>query len=119
VSNSVHLDSQDQRAIDLFLHRLMTIYGQDVIDVRLFGSKARGDAGADSDLDVLVLVKRSDYALKHAILWLAADVSLACDVLLAPCVIPWTAWERMADANTLFYRDIRSEGVSLLPELTV
>jgi predicted nucleotidyltransferase len=108
------LSSNDQQAIEAFVQRLLAEFGQDVADVRLFGSKARGDANVDSDLDILVLVSRSDYALKHAILWLAAEVSLACDVLLSPRVIPSAAWHRMAQANVALYRAIHAEGISLL-----
>lgn len=108
------LVANERQAIEVFVQRLLTEFGADVVDVRLFGSQARGDADADSDLDVLVLVKRSDYALKHAILWLAADISLASNVLLSPRVIPPPAWERMAQANTLFYRAVHAEGIPLI-----
>jgi len=37
---------------------------------------------------MLVLVSRPDYDLRHAILWLAAEISLTHDVLLNPRVIP-------------------------------
>ena len=108
------LSTNEEQAIDTFVQRLHAGYGQDVFDVRLFGSKARGEAGPDSDVDVLVLVTRSEYDLKHAILWLAAEISLAYDVLLSPRVIPVDAWEEMARGETLFYRTVHAEGVSLL-----
>jgi predicted nucleotidyltransferase len=108
------LTENERQAIETFVQGLLAEFGEDVVDVRLFGSQARGDADADSDLDILVLVKRPDYALKHAILWLAAELSLAFDVLLSPRVIPPSAWERMAQANTLFYRAVRTEGIPLI-----
>lgn len=111
---SEYLSPNEERAIEVFVRRLQAEFGQDVTDVRLFGSKARGEAGPDSDVDVLVLVKRPDYALKHAILWLAAEVSLAYDVLLSPRVVPLAAWQKMGQADTLFYRTVRSEGIPLL-----
>lgn len=110
---SEHLSPHEERAIEVFVRRLLAEFGQDVTDVRLFGSKARGEAGPDSDVDVLVLVKRPDYALKHAILWLAAEVSLAYDVLLSPRVVPLAAWQKMGQADTLFYRTVCAEGIPL------
>jgi predicted nucleotidyltransferase len=109
-----YLSSKEEKAVGTFVQRLLAEFGQDVTDVRLFGSKVRGEAGPDSDLDVLVLVNRPDYALKHAILWLAAEVSLACDVLLSPRVIPPEAWQRMIEADTLFYRSVSAESIPLL-----
>jgi predicted nucleotidyltransferase len=108
---SERLSSDEVKAVEAFVEQLLTEFGQDVTDVRLFGSKARGEAGPDSDLDILVLVRRPDYALKHAILWLAAEVSLAQDVLLSPRVVPLTAWQKMVEADTLFYRTVCAEGI--------
>jgi len=108
-----HLSSDEIKAVEGFDKRLLSEFGQDVLDVRVFGSKARGEAGPDSDLDILVLVRRSDYAVKHAILWLASEVSLDFDVLLSPRVVPLMAWQQMAQADTLFYRTVRNEGISL------
>lgn len=53
--------------------------------IYLFGSKARGDAGPDSDYDVLVLVREARepfYRLSqeaHSLLW---DLGVAADVLV-------------------------------------
>jgi predicted nucleotidyltransferase len=109
------LTPKEEKALEAFVQRLVTEFGKDVVDVNLFGSKVRGEARPDSDLDVLVLVDRSDYALKHAILWLAAEISLDYDLLLSPRVVPPKAWRKMVEADTLFYRSIVSEGIPLLP----
>jgi predicted nucleotidyltransferase len=85
------LSANETEAIQVFIEKLWNKFGRDIEDVQLFGSKVRGEAGADSDLDILILVKSTDYALKHAILWLAAEVSLAHDVLLSPRVVPLVA----------------------------
>jgi len=111
---SEYLSSNERKAVETFVERLRAEFGPDISDVRLFGSKARGEAGPDSDLDVLVLVRHADYSLKHAILWQAAEISLAYDVLLSPRVIPPDAWQQMARADTLFFRTVRAEGIRLL-----
>lgn len=113
------LSSGEEKAVETFVQRLLAEFGQDVSDVRLFGSKVRGEAKLDSDVDLLVLVGRPDYALKHAILWLAAEVSLAYTVLLSPRVVPPAAWQRMSQADTLFYRTVCAEGISLLTPISI
>jgi predicted nucleotidyltransferase len=111
---SERLSLNGEKAISFFVQQLQSRFDQDVIDVRLFGSRARGQARSDSDLDILVLVTRPDYTLKHAILWLAAETSLQYDVLISPRVIPIEAWETMGRRETLFYRDVHAEGIPLL-----
>jgi|SRR3954471_3656443 predicted nucleotidyltransferase len=40
-----------------YAERLRRLFGDRLVDVRLFGSFARGEANEDSDVDVLVLVQ--------------------------------------------------------------
>jgi uncharacterized protein len=49
-----HLTEEDARALARIIERLIDAYEPERI--YLFGSKARGDYGADSDFDVLVVV---------------------------------------------------------------
>lgn len=50
-----HLTEQDRCVLVRIIERLVEVYQPDRI--YLFGSKARGDAGPDSDYDILVLVE--------------------------------------------------------------
>ena len=50
-----HLTSEDRCVLVRITERLVEVYQPDRI--YLFGSKARGDAGPDSDYDILVLVE--------------------------------------------------------------
>lgn len=114
MSQHKHLSSAEEKAIETFVRQLQDELESEIKDIRMFGSKARGDAGPESDLDVLVLVQDPAYALKHKILWIASEISLNYGVLLSPRIIPPAAWNEMAEANTLFFRDIRAESVPLL-----
>ena len=51
------LDDRRQAAIADFVRHLRAALGRHLIDVRLFGSVARRDARADSDIDILVIVQ--------------------------------------------------------------
>ena len=51
------LDKIRERLLEAFLERLREREGNNLLRVVLFGSVARGYAGEDSDIDVLVLVK--------------------------------------------------------------
>jgi predicted nucleotidyltransferase len=109
-----HLTSGEEKALETFVKQLIDELEPEIADVRIFGSKARGDAGPESDLDILVLVRDAAYTLKHRILWMAAEISLEYDLLLSPRIIPPDAWGEMAEAETLFFREIQSDSVPLL-----
>jgi predicted nucleotidyltransferase len=114
MSSYEHLSSTEEQALTSFVRQVLDELESEITDLRIFGSKARGDAGPESDLDVLVLVRDPAYALKHRILWIAADISLEYGVLLSPRIIPPAAWNEMAGADTLFFRTICAESLPLL-----
>lgn len=60
-------DTPVVRAVNELVRRLAASLGNDVIAVTLFGSTARGDAQSESDIDVLVLGKRSDWDFRDRV----------------------------------------------------
>lgn len=66
----IKLEQADQLTIDIvyeFKHRLQQYFGHKLKAVYLYGSRARGDYGPDSDIDVAVFVSgiSTDYLSKH------------------------------------------------------
>jgi len=77
----------------------------------LFGSQARGTAGPDSDLDVLVVVERMDKKIRGIIIDEAFELSLqeGKDLLALPCSLEeFQSPLFQADA---FYQNVQREGV--------
>jgi len=113
-----HLTAQEHQAVTAFIRRLHERFPGEILDITLFGSKARGDSGLWSDVDILVIVTEESWPRRAEISMLAADVSLAYDVLLAPRVIGRERWERMKQDQFSLYRNIVAEGISLAPVLS-
>ncbi len=78
-----HLTAEDVRSLAHIVERLADAYQPECI--YLFGSKARGDAGPDSDFDLMVLVPKTtepSYRLAqeaHSLIW---DIGTAADILV-------------------------------------
>lgn len=110
---SLVLTPNEEQAVNSFVERLLDRYPDRIRQVVLFGSKARGDSGAWSDIDILVVVDDDDWRFQHAISNVASRVSLENDVLIGPRVVGQERWERMRRDRFSLYLNIASEGIPL------
>jgi len=106
---------RDRRAVEAFSERVWQTYPKRMRQMILFGSKARSDAHVYSDIDVLLIVDTEDWRFRHAISSIAADVSLAYDVLISPRVIGQERWARMRHHRITLYENVQADGIELLP----
>ncbi len=53
----IRLTPNERASLAAFVDRLRQRYGDNLLRVRLFGSKARGDAHEESDFDLLVVLR--------------------------------------------------------------
>ena len=95
--------------------RLKQLFSENLRQVILFGSYARGDQEEDSDMDIMVLVSLTDEEVKAyhaAIVDIMSDVSLKYGVL--PSIIGKNYEHFYQWAPYLpFYRNVKAEGVEL------
>lgn len=106
------MDSQTQIAVAELRDRLSKLYGERFQRTVVFGSRARGDAFPDSDVDVLVVLGgdvRPFEEIRRAG-DIVADVSLRNDIYLS-CV--YTSESRFENATTPFLKAVRREGISV------
>jgi predicted nucleotidyltransferase len=54
------LNEIEKKAIEELIEKLKLIYGDNLVKVILYGSKARGDSTEDSDIDIMVVLKNFD-----------------------------------------------------------
>jgi predicted nucleotidyltransferase len=90
---------------------LAELYGARLQGVYLFGSYARGEAGPESDVDVLVVLDRIDgYGEEVARSGeLIAELSLEHEASIAPVFVTADAWR---EADTVFLANVREEAVA-------
>ncbi|HIP71748.1 MAG TPA: nucleotidyltransferase domain-containing protein [Anaerolineae bacterium] len=105
-----YLTEQDRQAVIEFVARLKSRFASKLHGVVLYGSKARGEATADSDIDLLVILDTRNRENRAQVNKAASRVSLAFDVLLLPHVFSWELWQEMADAPFFFFREVFRDG---------
>ena len=88
------------------------VYGDDIVEIVLYGSYARGDYAEDSDIDIAAVVHGSREELQEKLkaVWdVSAELGLENDIIVSPTVIPYE--EFMKYKQTLpYYRNIAEEG---------
>lgn len=86
-----------------------------IVDLRLFGSEARGTAAPDSDIDVLVVVRPEDQyaALETRVVDIAFDVNLEFNVFISPSVVTQAILNHPVWRESPFIETVLREGVAL------
>lgn len=106
-----NLDTNEKLALAKLLKQLEEKFPKQVLQIILYGSKARGDSDQDSDLDVLVILKEEDSQILWDILTLASEVSLEYDLLINPIVSTPKRVERQRGFT--FYKSVARDAIQL------
>ena len=104
-----------QNLIDQYIAEVRKIYGLFLHQIILFGSYARGDYNADSDIDIMILLDISDMELKaysRQLSYMTYDFNLDNDIDIKPIAKSQAHFNKWSE-NYPFYRSIQKEGVVL------
>jgi predicted nucleotidyltransferase len=107
------LAANEREALADFVNRLREGAADQILHVWFFGSKARGLAGSEADLDVLVVVADSTLETGRRLDTLAAAVNLEYGVVLSDHIVGRARYEEMARWREPILSDIRRDGIDL------
>jgi predicted nucleotidyltransferase len=110
---SSRLADKERQAATEFVDRVRQQFGDQVVSVLVFGSRARGEAEPDSDMDVLVIMSDAGPEIRRAIRYLAVEVWLKYGIYLSTRVWSRAHWGKLEELQTLLYRNICRDGISL------
>jgi uncharacterized protein len=89
------------------------VLGNNLLEVKLFGSKATGKDQPDSDIDVLVAVEKGSVAVEDQVLDVAFDTNLKHEVYISPRVVDRATLADPVWSITPFLKAIAKEGITL------
>jgi predicted nucleotidyltransferase len=79
-----------------------------VIEMKLFGSFARGDYSTTSDIDLMVRLPKVDRTIEEDLFNIAYDLELEHDCVIDVIVLPQNLGN-----NIMIYQNIQKEGIAI------
>ena len=86
-----------------------SVYGNQIVDIVLYGSYARGDYTENSDIDIVAVVHGSRMELQQKLkeVWdRSAEVGLENDIVVSPTVIPYDEFKNVKEDLEDYYKKL-------------
>ena len=80
-------------------------------ELRLFGSKARGDYSSESDIDVMAKISYLNYQIKNQIYDIVFEINIANETLLSLILFGEDEIENGPMSESPIYKIIQKEGI--------
>jgi predicted nucleotidyltransferase len=113
MAKRLKLKPKDAAAIEEFVGRLRGALADNIVEVKLFGSKATGKDQPESDIDILVGVDKGGVDVEDEVLDIAFETNLKHDVYISPRIIDRATLTDPVWRITPFLKSIEKEGISL------
>jgi predicted nucleotidyltransferase len=110
----LQLRPEEQTWLDDYRAALDKEHPGAVQEMLIYGSKARGQAHADSDLDVLLLVRDEAGALKRELRRIGYRLAATTDVL--PSILAYTQqeWESRRQSGSTFRKAVERDAIRVV-----
>lgn len=107
------LSIKEREIVERFRRIIEDKFPAEIIDVLVFGSKARGDSSKESDIDVLVISSSDNWEKGDEIREIGYGLDDEIDYKLSIQVISKSHFDYLRQNNFQFARNIENEGITV------
>ena len=109
----VTLNEAEKRATDKIIRHLQETCNEQLVEVILYGSKARGDYSAESDIDILVIVRNRDQIDRDKIYDFLLDDDIDYNLNFSLNIYGVNEFQRLEAMKASFVMNVLKEGETL------
>lgn len=96
-----------------FSSKVKTDLQDNLVFIKLFGSEARGDAGKESDIDVLIVLKKRDFVNSDKIYKLLFELDPYYEYKISLSIFSQEEYKKNERLGSFFIENINKEAVAL------
>ncbi len=108
---TVNLTRDEQAWLDSYRKALAEEFPDLVEEILIFGSKARGEAGPDSDLDVLIIIREGDSKRKREVRRLGHMLAVISEAVPSIMIYTRHEWTLRERGGSAFYQAVMRDRV--------
>ncbi len=106
-----YLDNIESQALSHLRKELQKSLSSHSFKMLLFGSKARGDADMQSDIDVAIIIEGMNRSMKNIILDIVTDIKIEHSLPISALVLSSEEFEHLRLRERRIANDIEQEGI--------
>ncbi|NWF56543.1 MAG: nucleotidyltransferase domain-containing protein [Syntrophaceae bacterium] len=111
MSGWIYLNENEKKAVEALKSRLKERF--ELRDMRLFGSKARGHASPESDVDIMIELPKRSPEIESEIDDITFEVNLRNDSFITTIVFGQDELQQGPMKESPIYKIIRKEGIPI------
>ena len=109
-----YLSEEEEIAIKELKQKLTQTLGENIYEIILYGSKARGDFHKGSDIDLLIVVKNSSLKVKDVIMEIANDIEIEYGFLISVHIRSTEQYNKQIENKVNFFmQNVKKEGIAV------
>ena len=106
-----YLTRNETIALDLLINNIKNQLKDELLQVKLFGSKSRGDFQQDSDIDLLLVVRQRTKEILDKLAELHLDIDLKYDPHISLIIFSEYEYKQNEMFDSPFIKSLKREGI--------
>jgi len=108
-----YLNKTERKVVNSIVKELEENLGDNILNIRLFGSKVRGDFYRDSDIDIFILVKERTSVIEDIIAEIEVNHDIEYGLPLSTVLYSLFEYQKNMELGSFFFENVEKEGVIL------